>query len=54
VQNNLLLKHLHICSIGHYPKAKEHYTYRKKGLPENFIFYCVDGHGWYKIEGPAL
>jgi AraC-like DNA-binding protein len=50
VQNNLLLKHLHICSIGHYPKAKEHYTYRKKGLPENFIFYCVDGHGWYQIE----
>jgi AraC-like DNA-binding protein len=51
VHNNLLLKHLHICSIGHYPKAKEHYTYRKKGLPENFIFYCVDGHGWYEIEG---
>jgi len=50
VQNNLLLKHLHICSIGYYPKAKEHYTNRKKGLPENFIFYCVDGHGWYKIE----
>jgi AraC family transcriptional regulator of arabinose operon len=51
VQNNLLLKHLHICSIGFYPKAKDHYTFRKKGLPENFIFYCVDGHGWYQIEG---
>lgn len=50
VQNNPLLMHLHICSIGYYPKAKEHYTYRKKGLPENFLFYCVDGHGWYKIE----
>jgi AraC-like DNA-binding protein len=51
VQNNLLLKHLHIHSIGFYPKAKDHYTYRKKGLPENFIFYCVDGHGWYELEG---
>jgi AraC family transcriptional regulator, arabinose operon regulatory protein len=51
VQSNLLLKHLHICSIGFYPKAKDHFTYRKKGLPENFIFYCVDGHGWYEIEG---
>jgi AraC-like DNA-binding protein len=50
VQNNPLLRHLHICSIGYYPKAKEHYTYRKKGLPENFLFYCVDGHGWYKID----
>jgi AraC family transcriptional regulator, arabinose operon regulatory protein len=50
VHSNLLLKHLHICSIGYYPKAKDHYTYRKKGLPENFLFYCVDGHGWYKID----
>lgn len=49
VQSNSLLKHLHICSIGYYPKAKDHYTYRKKGLPENFLFYCVDGHGWYQI-----
>jgi AraC-like DNA-binding protein len=51
VQGNLLLRHLHICSIGYYPKAKDHYTYRKKGLPENFLFYCVDGHGWYEIGG---
>jgi len=51
VHGNLLLKHLHICSIGYYPKAKDHYTYRKKGLPENFLFYCVDGHGWYEIDG---
>jgi AraC family transcriptional regulator, arabinose operon regulatory protein len=49
IQNSLLLKHLHIASIGYYPKAKDHYTYRKKGMNENFIFYCVDGHGWYKI-----
>ena len=51
MQNNPLLKHLHICSIGYYPKAKDHYTYRKKGLQENFLFYCVDGHGWFKLGG---
>jgi AraC-like DNA-binding protein len=51
VQNNALLKHLHICSIGYYPRAKDHYTYRKKGLHENFLFYCVDGRGWYEISG---
>lgn len=50
IQDNPLLKHLHVCSIGYYPKAKDHYTYRKKGLPENFIFYCVDGHGWFQIK----
>lgn len=51
VVGNPLLKHLHICSIGYYPKAKDHYTYRKKGLPENFLFYCIDGRGWYSIGG---
>lgn len=49
VHSNLLLHNLHIRSIGYYPKAKDHYTYRKKGLPENFIFYCVDGHGSYQV-----
>jgi AraC family transcriptional regulator, arabinose operon regulatory protein len=49
VLGNPLLKHLHVCSMGYYPKAKDHYTYRKKGLPENFIFYCVDGEGWYQV-----
>jgi AraC family transcriptional regulator of arabinose operon len=49
VAANPMLKHLHICSIGYYPKAKDHYTYRKKGLPENFLFFCVDGSGWYQI-----
>ena len=50
VHTNPLLKHLYICCIGYYPKAKDHYTYRKKGLPESFLFYCMDGHGWYKVD----
>jgi len=49
VSVNPMLKHLHICSMGYYPKARDHYTYRKKGLPENFLFFCVDGSGWYQI-----
>ena len=49
VLGNPLLKHLHVCSMGYYPKAKDHYTYRKKGLPENFIFYCIDGEGWFQV-----
>ncbi|MEI6949308.1 AraC family transcriptional regulator [Paraflavisolibacter sp. H34] len=49
VQNDSWLKQLYISSLGYYPKAEGHYTYRKKGLPENFLFYCVDGNGWYKI-----
>lgn len=49
VQHNELLRQLYICSLGYYPKAEKHFTYRKKGLPENFLFYCVDGKGWYSI-----
>ena len=51
ITNNFLLNQLHICSLGYYPKAKGHYTFRKKGLPENFLFYCVDGKGLYKLGG---
>jgi AraC family transcriptional regulator of arabinose operon len=49
VTTNPVLKQLHICSLGYYPNARGHYTYRKKGLPENFLFYCVDGYGWYTL-----
>lgn len=49
VYNKKLLSQFYICSLGYYPQAKGHYTYRKKGLPENFLFYCVDGHGWYQV-----
>ncbi|TWI85178.1 AraC-like protein [Lacibacter cauensis] len=49
VNSNPMLQHLHIHSIGYYPKAKDHFTYRKKGLPENFLFYCVDGHGFFQV-----
>ena len=45
-----LLNGLYLCSLGYYPKAAGHYTSRKKGLPENFLFYCVDGKGWYRLE----
>lgn len=49
VQNNPLLGQLFICSLGYYPNAKGHFTYRKNGFPENILFYCVDGNGWCKI-----
>lgn len=49
VYNNVWLKQLHLCSLGYYPKASGHISYRKKGLPENFLFYCVDGSGFYRL-----
>jgi AraC-like DNA-binding protein len=37
VQANQVLKDLHICSIGYYPKAKDHYTHYEVGPNEFFI-----------------
>ncbi|GAB3026656.1 AraC family transcriptional regulator [Niabella terrae] len=51
VQNNPLMNGLYISSLGFYPKAKGHFTKRKHGLHENFLFYCVDGYGMYELEG---
>ncbi|WP_346238409.1 AraC family transcriptional regulator [Niabella insulamsoli] len=51
IQSNALLNHLYIASLGFYPKAKGHLTRRRHGLHENFLFYCVDGYGWYEIDG---
>ncbi len=50
ILKNNLLKQLYINSIGYYPKAKDHFTERQKGITENFLFYCVDGQGWYSIN----
>ena len=49
VIDNPILKGLYVASLGYYPRAEGHYTARKKGLHENFLFYCVDGAGWYKL-----
>ena len=43
VHTNPLLKHLYICCIGYYPKAKDHYTYRKKRVTGKFSFLL---YGW--------
>jgi len=51
VINNPLLNGLYVASIGSYPKAKQHFTKRRHGLNENFLFYCVDGYGFFELNG---
>ena len=50
VLNSKLASTFFIGSLGYYPHAVGHYTYRKKGLPENLLFYCVDGNGWFRLR----
>lgn len=47
---NRFLNVIYLTDIGYYPKAGSHHRERKKGSPENIIFYCADGNGWYETE----
>ena len=47
---NKIAATFYIGSLGYYPHASDHYTYRKKGLSENLLIYCVDGNGWFRLR----
>lgn len=49
--NNPVMAGMHIKSLGFYPKAKGHLSKREKGFGDNIIFYCVDGYGFYELNG---
>ncbi len=51
ISNNLLMSGMYIKSLGFYPKAKGHLSRRKHGFADNLIFYCVDGYGFYELNG---
>lgn len=42
---------LHITDIGYYPKAEHHYIERKEAINQYVFIYCMDGCGWYCING---
>lgn len=42
---------LHITDIGYYPKAEHHFRERKEPINQYIFIYCIDGSGWYRIEG---
>jgi len=41
---------IYVTDMGSYPKATLHYVKRSKGSPENIIFYCCSGRGWYETS----
>jgi len=42
---------LYINHIGYYPKAYNHYRRRKFGCEDNILIYCIQGKGYYMIDG---
>lgn len=46
-----MLQSLLPTDIGWYPSAQYHYREREQGADEHILIFCVDGLGWYEIEG---
>lgn len=46
-----LTKSLFITDIGYYPKAEHHHRVREKAIDQYVLIYCVEGNGWYSVDG---
>ncbi|MDR1644291.1 MAG: AraC family transcriptional regulator [Tannerellaceae bacterium] len=49
--SNPLTSGLAIHSMGYFPKAGNHYIDREGGCGEYVLIYCVQGEGWYRLDG---
>ena len=50
-ENDDLCRSLFITDIGYYPKAEHHYRIRRQAINQYVLIYCVDGSGFYVIDG---
>lgn len=46
-----LVQTLMPTDIGWYPEARFHYCEREKGANEHILILCVEGAGWYDVNG---
>ena len=52
IQKGQILPHqLYVSHIGYFPKALYHYCQRQQGCVDNILFYCVQGKGYYTLDG---
>lgn len=52
IQKGQILPHqLYVSHIGYFPKALYHYYQRPQGCVDNILFYCVQGKGYYTLDG---
>lgn len=42
---------LYITDIGYFPKARHHFRTRPEPIDQHVLIYCVDGRGWFEIDG---
>lgn len=46
-----LVSSLYVTDIGYYPHAESHYRQRTEPIAQHVLIYCVDGEGWFRIDG---
>ena len=51
MEKDSLTAPLHITDIGYYPRAKYHYRERKEPISQYVLIYCIEGEGWFSING---
>jgi Transcriptional regulator containing an amidase domain and an AraC-type DNA-binding HTH domain len=51
VTEHPLIAPLFLTDIGYFPDAQFHYFERVNGCGQHIMIYCVNGKGWFKIEG---
>lgn len=51
MEEDKLLSALHITDIGYYPSASYHEIHRMQGVGQYVFIYCVEGYGWYEVDG---
>ena len=52
IQKGQILPHqLYVSHIGYFPKALYHYCQRPQGCVDTILFYCVQGKGYYTLDG---
>lgn len=51
MEQDPLASTLFITDIGYYPHAGHHYRSRTDTIREYVFIYCMDGRGWYEVDG---
>jgi len=46
-----LVSSLYITDIGYYPHADSHFRERKAPIDAHVLIYCIEGKGWYEVQG---
>lgn len=49
--SNPLTGDLAVHSMGYFPNADNHYIDRPAGCGEYVLIYCINGKGWYMLDG---